>query len=244
MSAAAPVPDPADVRRMFDRIAPAYDVMNSVMTAGLDGRWRAAAIRALRLRPGDRVLDVAAGTGKLALAAAAAVGPEGEVIGLDASPAMLAGARRAAARLRRPERRASVRWMEADAMSLPFVDGSFDGVSIGFGLRNLPDAQAGLREMARVLRPGGWLAVLEIAAPGSRPARLLFETWFRRVIPRVGRVIGLADEYAYLPASLDRYPPPQEVADMMRAGGLVDVRWRSLPSGLATLHSGRRGDGA
>ncbi|HEX6140542.1 MAG TPA: bifunctional demethylmenaquinone methyltransferase/2-methoxy-6-polyprenyl-1,4-benzoquinol methylase UbiE [Candidatus Limnocylindria bacterium] len=233
----SPAPAPAEVVRMFDRIAPAYDAMNSVMTAGIDARWRRETIAALRLRPGMHVLDVATGTGKLALAAARRVGRDGAVVGLDPSRAMLERARRAGAR-QVPAARLS--WVRGDALALPFPDASFDAVSIGFGLRNLADLELGLREMARVCRPGGRVAVLEIAEPRNPVARLLFGTWFRRVVPRLGSLIGLGSAYAYLPASLDRYPGPEEVARRMADAGLAHVGWRWLATDLATLHVGTR----
>jgi demethylmenaquinone methyltransferase/2-methoxy-6-polyprenyl-1,4-benzoquinol methylase len=226
--------DPVAVRAMFDRIAPIYDVMNTLMTAGIDGRWRRAALTAAALRPGDRVLDVATGTGKLALGAAAIVGPAGEVVGLDASSRMLARARRAG-----PDR---VRWLEADAMALPFAGGTFDAVTIGFGLRNLPDTGAALAEMARVLRPGGRLVILEIAEPPGGVARLVHATWFRRIVPLLGRLAGGAGAYAYLPESVRRYPSPADIAGRMRGAGLEAVGWRWLPTRLATLHVARRAD--
>ncbi len=225
--------DPARVRTMFDRIAPVYDLMNTVMTAGIDGRWRRTAIATAGLRRGDRVLDVATGTGKLALGAAGLVGAGGEVVGLDASPRMLARARAAG-------RASAVRWVEADAMAMPFDDRSFDAVTIGFGLRNLPDTDAALREMSRLLRPGGRLVVLEIAEPPRGLARLMFVTWFRRIVPFLGRLAGQPAAYAYLPDSLRRYPRPDDVAARMAAAGLEAVRWRWLPTRLATLHVGWR----
>ena len=232
-------PDPAVVRGMFDRIAPVYDLMNTLMTAGVDARWRQATIRAAAPRPGDRVLDVATGTGKLALLAAAAVGSDGEVMGLDVSQAMLDRARRAAHRAGDTAR--AIRWESGDAMALPLADASVDVVTIGFGLRNLPDIDAALAEMVRVLRPGGRLAVLEIAGPRAGLPRALFRTWFRGVVPRLGRLARQPQAYAYLPASLDRYPPPDEIERRMLAAGLDRVRWRWLPTGLATLHLGRLG---
>lgn len=234
---------PDAVRRMFDRVAPFYDLMNTVMTAGADARWRRSTIASLRLRTGGRVLDVATGTGKLALAAARRVTPGGEVVGLDASPGMLARARSAQARARSrgtDRSRVEVRWLEGDALALPLPDATFDAVTIGFGLRNLPDYAGGLREMARVLRPGGRLAVLEISEPPSSLGRFLYATWFRHTIPALGRLIGRSAAYRYLPASLDRYPPPEAVAALLADAGLVEIAWRWLPTGFATLHTARR----
>lgn len=224
---------------MFDRIAPWYDIMNTVITAGMDRRWRRDAIAAAGIGRGMRVLDVATGTGKLAAAAARATGRGGEVIGLDPSRPMLARARKVRAR----DGGAQLTWVQADGMALPFGDRTFDAVTIGFGLRNLPDPAAGLREMARVAAPGGRVVVLEIAEPPGGPARLLFRTWFRRVVPRLGRLVGRGQEYAYLPRSLDRYPPPSRVAQLMADAGLVDVRWRWLTTRLVTLHVGIRAGG-
>jgi demethylmenaquinone methyltransferase/2-methoxy-6-polyprenyl-1,4-benzoquinol methylase len=231
-------PEPERVVAMFDRIAPWYDAMNTLITAGIDRRWRRDAIEAAQPGPGSRVLDVATGTGKLAAAAARAIGPGGEVIGLDPSGPMLARARSLPVR----DAHARLTWVQADGMALPFSDGTFDAVTIGFGLRNLPDAAAGLREMTRVAAPGGRVVVLEIAEPRGGPARLLFSTWFRRVVPWLGRLIGRGDDYAYLPLSLDRYPSPARVAQLMADAGLVDVRWRWLTTRLVTLHVGIRGD--
>jgi demethylmenaquinone methyltransferase / 2-methoxy-6-polyprenyl-1,4-benzoquinol methylase len=225
---------------MFDRIAPVYDAMNTVMTAGIDARWRRATLHALALQPGERAVDVATGTGKLALAAAAEVAPGGRVVGLDASAAMLAQARRAEAGARGAAGGPVVEWVIGNAMAMPFGDGEFDAAVVGFGLRNMPDLDAALGEMARVLRPGGRLAVLEIAEPPTDPGRLLFRTWFRGVVPLLGRLVGQAAAYAYLPESLARYPRPDDVARRMAAAGFEAVRWRWLPSGLATLHVGRR----
>lgn len=233
-------PSPERVVAMFDRIAPHYDAMNTLMTGGMDRLWRRNALDAAGLRPGMRVLDVATGTGGLALGAAERVGPDGEVVGLDPSGEMLLRARRAGAR------RVGTRltWVQADALSLPFADGTFDAVTIGFGLRNLPDVAAGLREMARVTADGGRVVVLEIAQPSGGVGGLLFRTWFQRVIPRLGALVGSADAYAYLPESVERYPAPMRIAELMAESRLSEVRWRWLASRLVTLHVGVRGSAA
>jgi demethylmenaquinone methyltransferase/2-methoxy-6-polyprenyl-1,4-benzoquinol methylase len=227
---------PAEVRAMFDAIAPRYDAMNTLMTAGLDRGWRRATIAAAELEPGMRVLDVACGTGMLARAAAAVVGRGGGVTGLDASPAMLAQA----ARVEIPPAAAEPRWVRGDALALPFPDATVDAAMIGFGLRNLPDYAAGLRELARVVMPGGRVVVLEIAAPRRLVPRALHAIWFRRVVPLLGRLIGLGDAYRYLPASLADYPPPERVGELMAGAGLTAVRWRWLTGGMTTLHVGER----
>ncbi len=231
---------PDRIRQMFDRIAPVYDGMNTLMTAGLDGRWRRAAVAAAALHPGQRALDVACGTGRLTEALAATVGPGGEVIGIDLSGAMLQRARIRAGRVGagRTAGAATPAYLEADALALPFEDASFDAATIAFGLRNLPDYAAGLAEMARVVRPGGRVVVLEIAIPEHGIARVVFESWFRRVIPLLGRFAGRHSAYRYLPQSLLEYPPPHVVAALLASAGLRAVRWRRLPSGMATLHAG------
>ncbi len=235
------VAPPDRVRTMFDRIAPVYDAMNTMMTAGLDGRWRRAAVAAAAVHGGDQALDVACGTGRLTEALASAVAPGGRAVGVDVSRGMLARATRRAAHAIGPvDRRVTPEYSLADALALPFDDGEFDAVTIGFGLRNLPDYVAGLAEMARVTRPGGRVVVLEIAIPQNGPARFLFETWFRRVVPVLGRVAGRTAAYRYLPQSLLEYPPPAAVAALMEDAGLQRVGWRWLPSHMATLHVGTR----
>jgi demethylmenaquinone methyltransferase/2-methoxy-6-polyprenyl-1,4-benzoquinol methylase len=228
-----PVP-PADVRAMFDRIAPIYDRMNTVMSFGLDAGWRRAAARATRLQPGMVAVDVACGSGALTRELARAVGRSGMATGVDVSSAML---RRAAA-IDPPAGAAEPRYVAGDARGLPFDDGSADAATIAFGLRNVSDYRAALAEMARVTRPGGRVVVLEIATPSR--GRAAAELWFRGVVPLIGRAAGRRDAYRYLPDSVQRYPAPATVAGMMREAGLSDVRWCRLGFGMVTLHAGTR----
>jgi demethylmenaquinone methyltransferase/2-methoxy-6-polyprenyl-1,4-benzoquinol methylase len=209
---------------MFDRIAPVYDAMNRVMTAGLDRRWRRATVAAV-VRPGDRVLDAACGTGDLAIAARRA---GGEVVGLDFSPAMLERARR---------KDASVEWVRGDALALPFPDASFDAATVGFGVRNLDDLEAGLRELRRVLRPGGRLGVLEITRPRG-PLRVFYSLWFDRIVPLLGKVLPGGAAYAYLPASVRRFPGPDELARLLERAGFESVSYRLFAGGIVALHTG------
>jgi demethylmenaquinone methyltransferase/2-methoxy-6-polyprenyl-1,4-benzoquinol methylase len=217
------------VRAMFDRIAGLYDLMNSVMTAGLHHRWRERAADLARLGPGDRALDVATGTGDLALALARRVGPSGEVVGSDFSEGMLQRARRKDGR---------VRWEQANALALPYPDGSFDAATVGFGARNFSDLERGLREMARVVRPGGRVVVLEITTPTRPPLSTFFSLWFDRVVPVLGRLSGERQAYAYLPSSVKRFPGPEALGELLVRAGLRDVRWILTAGGIIALHSG------
>jgi demethylmenaquinone methyltransferase/2-methoxy-6-polyprenyl-1,4-benzoquinol methylase len=210
---------------MFDRIAPVYDAMNRVMTAGLDLRWRRIAATAV-VRPGDRVLDAACGTGDLALAAAGA--GASEVVGVDFSPRMLERARRKAP---------AIEWVQGDILELPFADGSFDAATVGFGVRNVADLERGLLELRRVLRPGGRLAVLEITTPRG-PLRPFFNLWFERLVPLIGRALPGGRAYTYLPASVRRFPPAEELAGLLSRCGFDDVRFRLLAGSIVALHTG------
>jgi demethylmenaquinone methyltransferase/2-methoxy-6-polyprenyl-1,4-benzoquinol methylase len=215
---------PEGVRKMFDRIAPVYDAMNRLMTAGLDRRWRRESAAAV-VRPGDRVLDVCCGTGDLALAAAEA---GGKVTGLDFSEAMLERARR---------KEPAIEWVSGDALALPFADDSFEAVTVGFGLRNLADAEHGLAELRRVLSPGGRVAILEITRPRGVLAPF-YRFWFDGVIPLAGKVLPGGSAYSYLPASVRRFPDPQGLAKLMDDAGYEDIRWRLFAGGIVALHTG------
>jgi demethylmenaquinone methyltransferase/2-methoxy-6-polyprenyl-1,4-benzoquinol methylase len=218
---------------MFDRIAPIYERMNTVMTAGLDARWRRDAVRATGLRSGMAAVDVACGSGSLTRLLGDAVGPSGCAIGIDVSEAML---REAAGRVGP----SSIRYERADALALPLDDATVDAATIAFGLRNVANYRACLAEMARVTRPGGRVVVLEIATPSGGLGRWFAELWFRRIVPLIGRVSGGGSAYRYLPDSVRRYPPPDAIAEHLRAVGLAGVRWRRLALGMVTLHAGRK----
>ncbi len=219
------------VRAMFDRIASFYDVMNSVMTAGLHHRWRERAADLAALRPGDRALDVATGTGDLAVALQRRVTPGGEVVGSDFSEEMLVHARRKAP---------AIAFAWGNALELPYPDASFDAATVGFGARNFSDLDRGLAEMARVVRPGGRVVVLEITTPQRPPLSTFFGVWFDRIVPLIGRLTGETVAYSYLPSSVRRFPPPEGLAASMERVGLRDIRWILTAGGIIALHAGTR----
>jgi demethylmenaquinone methyltransferase / 2-methoxy-6-polyprenyl-1,4-benzoquinol methylase len=220
------------VRAMFDRIASFYDVMNSVMTAGLHHRWRARAADLAAVGPGDRVLDVATGTGDLAVELARRVGPGGEVIGSDFSEEMLALARRKAP---------SIAFEWGNALELAYEDGRFDAATVGFGARNFSDLERGLSEMARVVRCGGRVVVLEITTPQRPPLSTFFRVWFDRIVPLIGRLTGESLAYSYLPSSVRRFPAPEGLAAAMARAGLRDIRWILTAGGIIAIHVGTKG---
>jgi demethylmenaquinone methyltransferase/2-methoxy-6-polyprenyl-1,4-benzoquinol methylase len=214
---------------MFDRIAGFYDVMNSVMTAGLHHRWRERAADLARLRPGDRALDVATGTGDLAIELARRVAPGGEVIGSDFSEGMLERARTKGAGGE------GISWEWGNALELPYPDDSFDAATVGFGARNFSDLERGLAEMARVVKPGGRVVVLEITTPTKPPLSTFFSIWFDRIVPLMGR---FDEAYTYLPKSVKRFPGPEALGGELARAGLEDVRWILTAGGIIALHSG------
>ncbi|HTR73193.1 MAG TPA: class I SAM-dependent methyltransferase [Solirubrobacteraceae bacterium] len=252
------------VRSMFDRIARVYDPLNTAMTAGLHHRWRTRAADLARVGPGSRVLDVASGTGDLAIELSRRVGPEGEVLGCDFSERMLELARakveRAGSAGRRPgfnesptEARPRFEW--ADALALPYADGSFDAATVGFGIRNFSDLGLGLAEMVRVVRPGGRVVILEMTTPTKPPLSLFFKIWFDQVVPVLGRLIGafaatfarargsepdsaIGAAYTYLPNSVKRFPSPRALAAEMERAGLREVSCLLTAGGIIAIHAG------
>jgi demethylmenaquinone methyltransferase / 2-methoxy-6-polyprenyl-1,4-benzoquinol methylase len=219
------------VRAMFDRIASFYDVMNSVMTAGLHHRWRARAADLAAVGSGGRALDVATGTGDLAVELARRVGPDGEVVGSDFSEEMLALARQKAPALR-------FEW--GNALELPYGDGEFDAATVGFGARNFSDLDRGLGEMARVVHSGGRVVVLEITTPQRPPLSTFFRLWFDRIVPLLGRLTGESLAYSYLPSSVRRFPAPEGLAAAMARAGLRDIRWILTAGGIIAIHVGTK----
>ena len=216
---------PDAVRTMFDRIAPVYDLMNRVMTAGLDGRWRRLTA-SLVVRPGDRVLDAACGTGDLAVADLHA--GASRVTGLDFSERMLARARAKA-----PE----LEWVQGDMLALPFADEAFDAATVGFGVRNVADLPLALSELRRILHRGGRVAILEITQPRG-VLKPFFGVWFDRVVPLLGKVLPGGAAYTYLPASVKRFPGAEELADLLREAGFAQVEFRLLAGSIVAVHTG------
>jgi demethylmenaquinone methyltransferase/2-methoxy-6-polyprenyl-1,4-benzoquinol methylase len=208
---------------MFDRIAGVYDLMNTVMTAGLHHRWRARAVDLARVGPGDRALDVATGTGDLAIELASR---GADVVGSDFSEGMLARARAKAP---------GIRWEQADALALPYADGEFAAATVGFGARNFGDLERGLHEMVRVVRPGGRVVILEITTPRKPPLSVFFSVWFDRIVPLLGR---FDEAYTYLPSSVRRFPSPVRLAGLLADAGCRDVGWILTAGGIIALHHG------
>jgi len=216
---------------MFDRIAGFYDVMNSVMTAGLHHRWRARAADLAALGPGDSALDVACGTGDLAIELARRVGAVGEVIGSDFAEEMLERAR---------AKDPGLVWEWGNALELPYASGRFDAATVGFGARNFSDLDRGLAEMTRVVKPGGRVVVLEITTPRKPPLSTFYRVWFDHVVPLIGRLTGEQEAYTYLPSSVRRFPGPKGLAAAMERAGLSDIRWVLTAGGIIALHVGTK----
>jgi demethylmenaquinone methyltransferase / 2-methoxy-6-polyprenyl-1,4-benzoquinol methylase len=244
----------AQVRTMFDRISGMYDVMNTVMTAGLHHRWRARAADLARVAPGQCVLDVATGTGDLAIELARRVDPGGEVVGSDFAEGMLQRARAKAFAAAGAGVHPSFEL--GDALALSYEDDRFDAATVGFGARNFADLPRAIAEMARVVRPGGRVVILEITTPTRFPLSLFYRVWFDRVVPALGALVGslmrslagrrdrgdaqvtIADAYAYLPDSVKRFPEPQALAAEMQRAGLVEIDYLLTAGGIIAIHAG------
>lgn len=225
------------VQAMFDRIARRYDLMNTVMTAGLHDEWRRRAVEIAGVGPGSHVLDVATGTGDLAFELARAVAPGGSVTAADFSEEMLEVARsKQGAALAGVD--AEVVFEHGNALDLRYDDDTFDAVTVGFGVRNFSDLAAGLTEMARVVRPGGKFVILEISQPQKGALGLFYRAWFDGLVPLIGRFAGEDSAYTYLPNSVKRFAKPVELARVLHEAGTDQVGWHSLAGGIITIHHG------
>ena len=211
---------------MFDRIARVYDLMNSVMTVGMHHRWRERAADLAAVGPGMRALDVATGTGDLALELR---GRGAEVVGMDFSERMLE-----LARVKAPE----IRFEPGNALELSYADHEFDAATVGFGARNFDDLGKGLAEMTRVVKPGGRVVILEITTPERPPLSWFFRLWFDRVVPLLGRAAGDPEAYSYLPNSVRRFPGAEALAAAMALAGLVNIRYVLTAGGIIAIHAG------
>jgi demethylmenaquinone methyltransferase/2-methoxy-6-polyprenyl-1,4-benzoquinol methylase len=219
---------------MFDRIAGRYELLNTLMTAGLHRVWNKKVVEATGLRAGGRALDLACGTGSLTRNLAKRVGPEGLVLGVDFSKEMLRAAER------RPS--PNVEYRLGDATDLTGIEsGSFDAATIAYGARNIPDLDALFGEMARTVRPGGKVVCLEIARPRGRISATFYRLWFDKIVPRLGAAVSGDDwAYSYLPESVKEFVAPGELSDIMRRNGLQNVTWRPFSGGIITLHVGTK----
>lgn len=231
--------DPDSVRGLFGAVAPRYDILNTLISFGCHSQWRKFAAACADLRPGQSALDVCCGTGDMAIALARAA-PGSTVVGVDFASAMLEPF---AAKVRKAPRGRAGTYHPicADALTLPLRDGSFDAATAAFGLRNIPERGRALQEMHRVLKTGGRLVILDAAKPRGPLARMLFNVHFRVMVPVIGWLFtGWWGLYSYLPASLERYPSREELAELVRHSGFVDVRWFDLAHGAATVHVGAK----
>ncbi|MRR58445.1 MAG: bifunctional demethylmenaquinone methyltransferase/2-methoxy-6-polyprenyl-1,4-benzoquinol methylase UbiE [Deltaproteobacteria bacterium] len=226
-----------NIREMFSSIAPRYDLLNRLLSLGTDVRWRRAAVSRIRCRNGGQVLDIATGTGDMALAAAAVTDASIRIVGVDFCGAMV---EIAAAKIAVSEHRDKIGLGIASCESLPFRDDTFDSATIAFGIRNVVDRDLGLREILRVLKPGGLLVVLEFSTPRSRLFKTVYHGYFRRVLPAIGGLFSDAGAYRYLPDSVSEFPNQETFADMLARAGFGNVGRFDLTLGIVTVFEGMK----
>lgn len=228
---------PGYVENMFSSIAGTYDLLNTVLSLNRDGAWRRFTVERMALKDGDHLLDVATGTAKLAIALSKKVGKGGRVTGVDFSQEMLDVGKENL----KKEGIGNVILQREDAMALPFEDNSFDGATIAFGLRNLPDTEKGLREMVRVVKPGGKVGVLEFAMPVNPAMKALYKFYFFKILPFLGNIVSRGNgAYTYLPHSVLEFPGPQELKRIMEKEGLKNVKYNILTLGVVAVHVGEK----
>lgn len=226
------------VHAMFDTIAPRYDLMNRLMTFGMDRGWRNDVVAQAAPPVGGKALDVATGTGDIAIALAKRIGPRGTVVAMDFSEGMM---RPGPGKATHAGVGGVIRFMAANALDLPFPDDTFDCVTTGFAMRNVTDIERAFREMRRVTKPGGRVVCLEVAKPGFPPVRFLHHVYFNHLVPLLGRLItGNGEAYRYLPESARNFPPPFALKAIMERAGLRDVRFRRLSLGAVAIHTGTK----
>jgi len=223
------------IRDMFDAIAPRYDLLNRVLSLGIDRRWRRFAVRQLAIAPGQQVLDVATGTGDVALEVARQTDPSVRIVGADFTQGMLVNGQQKIAATAHAKR---ITLVNAPCEALPLQDGVFQGVTIAFGIRNVVDRESGLREMCRVLRPGGRAVILEFSQPHNGLFRALYYFYFRRILPAIGGLLSRRSAYQYLPDSVLEFPDRDAFVAMMAAAGFGEIRYHDLTGGIATVFVG------
>jgi demethylmenaquinone methyltransferase/2-methoxy-6-polyprenyl-1,4-benzoquinol methylase len=229
------------IKETFDFIADRYDLMNTIMTLGMDKKWRSLAVQQVKASPGANILDVCCGTGQLSFELAKAVGYKGKITGLDFSEKMLAiaGQRLAEKLVRQKQNMGKIRFVQGDAMNLPFESNCFDAVTMGWGLRNLPDLSGGIKEMMRVVKPGGIIVSLDMAKPSLFIYKQLYWLYFKKLIPLMGRLLAKNESaYSYLYQSSKKFPSQQEVAVIFADCGLKETAYRNLSGGVVALVSG------
>lgn len=226
------------VQETFNAIAGRYDLMNTLMSLGMDKHWRRKAVQRVGAKPGMHILDVCCGTGQLSMELGKAVGPTGKVTGLDFSQNMLEVAK---ATLSQSPEQGRIQFMQGDAMALPFSDQSFDGVTVGWGLRNLPDLRLGIRELARVVKPGAMVVSLDMAKPTFPGFKQAYWLYFEKLVPLMGKIwVKKSSAYQYLHDSAREFPAQQELAKIFAECGLVETRYDNLAGGVVAVVSGRK----